>query len=92
MSIGIPAVNSANKYGMKNAPPPFSYATAGNRQIFPKPIADPTAAKIKPALVPHSERAFIFVPSFFTTIMSASIRRIFFQYSNIFIRIPPPFL
>lgn len=24
-------------YGIKNAPPPFSYATYGNRQTFPNP-------------------------------------------------------
>src|SRR6056297_1473957 len=51
--IGIPAVTKAKKYGMRNAPPPLSNAMYGNRQMFPKPIAEPTAARINPALLPH---------------------------------------
>src|SRR5699024_1745252 len=56
LKIGIPAVNNAIKYGIKNAPPPLPYASAGNRHIFPSPTADPTAANTKPSLVPHCER------------------------------------
>src|SRR5690606_41436252 len=62
--IGIPAVNNANRYGMKNAPPPFSYATYGKRHMFPRPTAEPTAAMIKPARVPHCERSISLPPLF----------------------------
>src|SRR5699024_1074989 len=64
IKIGIPAVNNANKYGIKKAPPPFAYASAGKRQIFPSPTAEPIAANIKPALVPHCERSSISLPPF----------------------------
>jgi hypothetical protein len=33
---------------MKKTAPPLVPVTYGKRQIFPKPIADPAAAKIKP--------------------------------------------
>src|SRR5699024_1486051 len=59
IKIRIPEVHNANKYGIKNAPPPLSYATYGNLHIFPSPTAEPTAAIIKPALVPHCERCSI---------------------------------
>src|SRR5690625_4303405 len=64
IKIGIPAVNNANKYGMKNAPPPFAYASAGKRQILPSPTAEPIAANIKPARVPHCERSSILLPPY----------------------------
>src|SRR5699024_12092319 len=64
IKIRIPAVNNANKYGIKKAPPPFAYASAGKRQIFPSPTAEPIAANIKPALVPHCERSSISLPPF----------------------------
>jgi len=50
---GIPAVRIAKKYGIKKAPPPLEYNTYGYLQIFPRPTADPTAAKINPALELH---------------------------------------
>ncbi len=40
----MPAVISATKYGMKNAPPPFWNAMAGKRQRLPSPTALPIAA------------------------------------------------
>jgi len=44
---GMPAVTSAMKYGMKNAPPPCLKATYGKRQILPRPTALPIAAIMK---------------------------------------------
>src|SRR5699024_1509807 len=67
IKIGIPAVNKANKYGMKNAPPPLLYASAGKRQILPSPTAEPIAAKIKPALVPHCDLPSISLPPLYFT-------------------------
>ena len=32
-----------------NDPPPFSYAMYGNRQMLPRPTAEPMAAKIQRA-------------------------------------------
>ena len=34
---GIPHMKSIMKYGMKKTPPPFSNASAGNRQTLPRP-------------------------------------------------------
>ena len=39
----MPAVSSATRYGMMNAPPPLVYATPGKRQMLPSPTADPIA-------------------------------------------------
>ncbi|GAB4007111.1 hypothetical protein GCM10029992_59890 [Glycomyces albus] len=49
----MPAVSSANRYGSRKAPPPNSYASPGKRQMFPRPIADPAAARMNPARVPQ---------------------------------------
>jgi hypothetical protein len=40
-------------YIKTNAPPPFSLVIQGNFQIFPKPTADPVAAKINISLDDH---------------------------------------
>ena len=37
--IGSPASTSMTKYGIKNPPPPFSYAKTGNLQMLPNPTA-----------------------------------------------------
>ena len=42
----MPAVRSATRYGSMKAPPPFSYATYGNRQMLPSPTAEPIAARM----------------------------------------------
>src|SRR5699024_12404758 len=55
-SNGIPADNSATRYGMIKAPPPFSYAMYGKRQIFPRPTAEPIAARINTQRPPKPER------------------------------------
>src|SRR5690625_4693064 len=54
--MGIPAVSNATRYGMRNAPPPFSYATPGNRQMFPRPTAEPIAAMMNAACPVHCSR------------------------------------
>ena len=41
---------------MRNAPPPFSYATPGNRQMLPRPTAEPIAARMKPRWPDHCSR------------------------------------
>jgi hypothetical protein len=41
---------------IKNAPPPFSPATYGKRQMFPKPMAEPAVAAIAPNLEPNESR------------------------------------
>src|SRR5699024_10385021 len=86
IKIGIPAVRRASKYGTKNAPPPFPYASAGNRQIFPSPTAEPKAANTNPALVPHCERVSIFMPSIFPFINHTLFLGLFqfFIFSDIY--------
>ncbi len=44
----MPAVSRAITYGTRKAPPPFSYATPGNRQMLPSPTAEPIADRMKP--------------------------------------------
>lgn len=35
--MGFPMTNNTIMYGIRNAPPPFSYATNGKRHILPRP-------------------------------------------------------
>ncbi len=42
----MPAVSRATRYGTMNAPPPFSYAMYGKRQMLPSPTAEPMAARM----------------------------------------------
>ena len=43
----------------KNAAPPFSPAMYGNFQIFPRPTADPAAAKMKLVFELHCYHIFL---------------------------------
>src|SRR5690606_25208590 len=55
----MPALSSATRYGRMDAPPTFSYATAGKRQMLPRPTAEPMAAKmnaVRAAKAPRSAR------------------------------------
>jgi len=51
--IGRAIITIQRIYTMTNAPPPFSPAIYGNFQIFPKPTADPAAAKINVQRLDH---------------------------------------
>jgi hypothetical protein len=47
----MPSKNSAQKYGIMNAPPPFWSACPGKRRKFPRPTAEPATARITPRLL-----------------------------------------
>ena len=58
--IGIPAVSIAMRNTIIKAPPPLDATIYGKRHILPKPTAEPIAANINPARVPHSFNLFLY--------------------------------
>lgn len=62
MNNGIPQINSIKKYGMKNTPPPFSYARYGNLQTLPSPTQYPMHESKNSALPPHVSLFSSFCP------------------------------
>ena len=49
---------------IKKAPPPLACATAGNRQILPRPTAEPTVAAINPIFEENVRFLLLFFISF----------------------------
>ena len=56
--MGNPKIKIHPKYTIINAAPPWFPASYGKRQIFPKPTAEPAAAKTAPNLLPKLIRSF----------------------------------
>ncbi len=62
---GTPKITIKNRYAIKNGNPPFLPIRYGNFHKFPRPIAAPAVAMIKPSLLAHSFFCFIAVFSLF---------------------------
>ena len=45
-----PNVITSTRYVTRNAPPPYCSARYGKRHRFPRPTAEPAAARMKPSL------------------------------------------
>ena len=69
--IGKPSRMMNPRYTSTKTAPPFWPVMYGKRQIFPKPMADPAAAKMNPNLdvhVPRSEDLSSTYPSHFESL------------------------
>ncbi len=56
---GTPTTRTMSRYNSRKALPPFSAVIQGNRQMFPSPIALPTAAKMNPARLAQLSRTIL---------------------------------
>lgn len=59
---------------IKKAPPPLACATAGNRQILPRPTAEPTVAAINPIFEENVRFLLLFFISFLFLGVDVSFR------------------